>query len=113
MDAMQTDILLIQEPYFFKGIKGLGNAGIIHRGGTLNEKARACIFSRRGLNCTILPQLSSNDLTACLLKYKKSGKEKKLICCSAYLPYDEQVPTKELLDLIKYCKNNNLELLVG
>jgi hypothetical protein len=27
MDMMQTDILLIQEPYFFKGIQGVGDTG--------------------------------------------------------------------------------------
>jgi hypothetical protein len=58
MDAMQTDLILIQEPYYFKGIRGLGESGNVHRGGALNLRARACIFSRKGLNCRILPQFS-------------------------------------------------------
>jgi hypothetical protein len=92
MDTMQTDINLTQEPYFFKGIQGLGDTWNIHRGGPSNERARACIFSRKNINCTLLPQFSSNDFTTCLLKYHRNGKEMKLICCSAYQPYDKAVP---------------------
>jgi hypothetical protein len=113
MDAMQTDLILIQEPYYFKGIRGLGESGNVHRGGALNLRARACIFSRKGLNCRILPQFSDNDLTSCMLKYHQNGEEKQLIVCSAYLPYDQQVPTNTLVNVVNYCNSNNIEILIG
>jgi hypothetical protein len=38
-----------------------------------------------------------------------------MVACSAYLPHDSEDPhpTKELEDLVRYCKNENLYLVVG
>jgi len=37
----------------------------------------------------------------------------KLVICSAYLPYDSEdpPPSKELEELVRYCKNENLYLV--
>lgn len=101
LDSGQTGIVLIQEPYFFRGgVRELGNAGLLHYV-TGNKPARACVFARKDVNSLLLKQFSNNGLG------------KTLICCSAYLPYDESVPTPELIRLVNYCKGKNLDLLIG
>ena len=45
----------------------------------------------------------------------EDGAERRLVVCSAYLPYDSEdpPPSWELEDLVRYCKNENIQLLVG
>ena len=59
---MHTKIFLIQEPYFFKEIRGLDNEwGFTYylRNGC---KSRACIYIRKDVNAMMLPQFCSNDM---------------------------------------------------
>ena len=41
--------------------------------------------------------------------------ERRLVVCSAYLPYDSEDPPpyRELEELLRYCENENIQLLVG
>jgi hypothetical protein len=40
--------------------------------------------------------------------------QRRMVVCSAYLPYDsEDPPSRELEDLVRYCEKENLHLLVG
>jgi hypothetical protein len=63
----------------------------------------------------MLPGFSCRDLVAVLIKYNEEGAERCLVVCSAYLPYDSEdpPPSKELEDLVRYCENENLCLVVG
>jgi len=50
-----------------------------------------------------------------LIKYNEEGAERRLVVCSAYLPYDSEdpTPTKEFEDLVHLCEKEILYLVVG
>ena len=52
---------------------------------------------------------------AVLIKYNEEGAERRLVVCSAYLPYDSEdlPPTKEFEYLMHFCEKENLYLVVG
>ena len=52
---------------------------------------------------------------AILIKYIAAGAERQLVVCSAYLPYgsEDPPPSRELEELVRYCKNENLCFIVG
>jgi hypothetical protein len=58
----------------------------------------------------MLPGFSHRDLVAILIRYNEEGAERRLVVCSAYLPYnpEEPPPSKELEDLVRYCETENL-----
>ena len=62
-----------------------------------------------------LSGFSCRDLVAVIVKYDEDGAERRLVVCSAYLPYDSEdpPPSRELEDLMRYYKNENIQLLVG
>jgi hypothetical protein len=63
----------------------------------------------------VLPDFFCRDLVAVLVKYCEEWAERKIVVCSAYLPYDSEdpPPTKELEDLVRYCEKEHVHLLVG
>jgi hypothetical protein len=63
----------------------------------------------------MLPGLSCRDPVAVLINYNEEGVERRLVVCSAYLPYDSEdpPPSKELDDLVHYFEKENLYLVVG
>jgi hypothetical protein len=63
----------------------------------------------------MLPGFSCRHLVEVLIKYNEEGAERRLIVCSAHLPYNsgDTPPSKELEGLVGYCENENLYLLVG
>jgi hypothetical protein len=78
------------------------------------DRPQACILTRNQ-TAWMLPGFSSRDLVAVLIKYKKRGAERRLVVCSAYLTYDSEdpPPSKELEELVEYCENEDLYLVVG
>jgi hypothetical protein len=60
-------------------------------------------------------RVSLADLVAVLVRYNKEGVERRLVVCSAYLPYDSEdpPPSRELEELVRYCENERIQLLVG
>ena len=114
LDSGQTGICLIQEPYFYKGgVRGLGEAGLLHCVTSNDGPVRACVFTNKCINAMLLKQFSSRDFVAVQIRYKSDGFNRVLIVCSAYLPYENSVPTPELEKITHYCKNNGLNLLIG
>jgi hypothetical protein len=63
----------------------------------------------------MLPGFSSRDLVAVLINYNEEGVERRLVVCSAYLPYDfeDPPPNKEFEDHVRNCEKENLYLAVG
>jgi hypothetical protein len=47
-------------------------------------------------------RFACRDLVAVLVKYNKDGAERRLVVCSAYLPYDSEdpPPSRELEELV-------------
>jgi hypothetical protein len=109
------DMALIQEPWYHKDcIRGLNIPGytLYSAGGT--ERPRACILVG-GMTNWMLPGFSCRDLVAVLVKYLEDETERRVVICSAYLPYDSEdpPPTKELEELIRYCEEEHLYLIIG
>ena len=113
--VVQTCIAIIQEPWLVKGtIRGLGSCGKVLRANTA-DKTRTCIITK-GVDATLLPQLSCGDLTAVQLRFKlMDGIYRDVIIGSAYMPYDSEdlPPQEEIKRLVAYAKDKGLELLLG
>jgi hypothetical protein len=110
-----TDMALIQEPWYHdECIRGLYIPGynLYCVGGKVRPRAR---ILARNMNIWVLPAFSCRDLAAVLVKYIEDGGEWWLVVCSAYLPYDSKgpPPSRELEELVQYCENENLYLIVG
>ena len=67
------------------------------------------------MNIWELPGFSCRDLVAVPVRYDEDEAERRLVVCSAYLPYDSADPplSRELEDQVRYCENENVQLLVG
>lgn len=114
LDSGVTGVSLVQEPYCFNGgVRGLGSSGNLHVVLSQTGNARACVYTARGINAILLREFSSGDFTAVRIQYKRGLETKSMICCSCYLPYEGEVPTKELALITAYCLRNNLDLIVG
>ena len=114
LDSGATGICLIQEPYCYRGgVRGLGSSGSLHVVLSGEGSARACIYTARGINASLLHEFSSSDFTAVRIQYEQGGQSKTVICCSCYLPYEGDVPTNELANITNYCVRNNIVLIVG
>ena len=105
-----TDMALIQEPWHREGrIRGLNIPGYTLFSASGKDRPRACILTKNE-TVWMLPGSSCRDLVAVLIKYNEEGAERRLVVCSAYLPYDSKdpPPSKELEELGRYCENENL-----
>jgi len=109
------DMALIQETWYSeRHIRGLNIPGytLFSAGGI--DTPRACILPRNETDW-MLPGFSCRDLVAVLMKYNEDGAERRLVVCSAYLPYDSEDPTpsKEFEEIVRYCEGENLYLVIG
>jgi hypothetical protein len=109
------DMALIQEPWYHENcIRGLNIPGytLYSAGGT--DKPTACILVG-SMTSWMLPGFSCRDLVAVLVMYLEGEMERRLVMCSAYLPYDSEdsTPTKELEELVQYCEEEHLYLIIG
>jgi hypothetical protein len=67
------------------------------------------------MNAWVLPGFFCGDLVAILIKCIEDGAEMRVVVCSDYLPYDSKDPplSRKMEELVRYCENGNLRLLVG
>jgi len=106
---------LIQELWYHKDcIRGLNITGYTLYSAGGKGRPRACILARN-MNIWVLPKFSCRDVIAVLVKYNEDGAERRLVVCSAYPPHDSEdpPPSRELEELMRYCENENLYLIVG
>jgi hypothetical protein len=77
------------------------------------DRPTACILARN-MNIWVLPGFSSRDLVAVLINYNESETERRLVICSADLPYDSDDPpsSREFEELVFYYDEKNLNLLI-
>jgi len=86
------DVALVQEPWYCEDcIRGLNVPGYTLYSAGGKERPRACILARN-INAWGLPGFSCRDLVAIQIKYIADGAERRLVICSAYLPYDSKDP---------------------
>jgi len=109
------DLALIQEPWYRDDcVSGLNIPGYTLYSARGKDRSRACILGR-DMNIWEFPGFSYRDLVAVLVKYEEDGAERRLVVCSAYMPYDseEPPPSRKLEELVRYCEKENIQLLVG
>jgi hypothetical protein len=109
------DMALIQETWY-RGdcIRGLNFPGHTLFSAKGTERPQACILTK-DKTAWMLLGFSCRNLVAVLIRYNEEGAERRLVVCSAYLPYDseEPPPSKEFEDLTRYCETEDLYLVVG
>jgi hypothetical protein len=96
---------LIQEPWYREGcIMGLNIPGytLYPLGGKNRRRARILV---RNMNLWVLLDLFYGVLVVVLVKYF-DGTERKMVVCSAYLPYDSEDPPQSK-DLVRYCEKEH------
>jgi hypothetical protein len=87
------DMTLIPEPWYHGGcIRVLNIPGYTLFSVNGIDRPRACILTRNE-TAWMLPGFSCRDLVAVLIKYNEEGVERRLVVCSAYLPYDSEHPS--------------------
>jgi hypothetical protein len=83
---------LIQELWYRKyHILGLNIPGYTVFCASGTDRPTACIPARK-MNIWMLPGFSCRDLVASLINYNEGEEERRLVVCSAYLPYDSKDP---------------------
>ena len=108
-----SDISLIQEPWLNRGlVKGLGSGGRLFYSSENNP--RACILVAKHVKAA-LTSFCSRDIVAVQVQYKQREINKEIVVCSAYFPFDspDPPPTREFMDLVNYCRDRKVDLLVG
>lgn len=114
LNSRTTHLSLIQEPYVLRGkVMGLGSTGKLHYVASLEAQARACVFTSSRLRAVMLAQFSHRDFVAVRVRLGSETQPFEVVICSAYLPYDGMVPTRELRAVTEFCSRNNLHLIVG
>ena len=108
---MTTDkplIILAQEPYLQKGKVKVFSKDIKIFCSAENNN-RSCIFTNKNIKGLLLNQYSDRDMTTISVQLDN----KKILFCSLYCPFDspQSPPTKLLIDLVKYVKDNNLKIV--
>lgn len=113
----KREIILIQEPYFFRnknrGLEGSGHKLVV--GYEEEVRPRTCILASPDVSVIPLPQLGSRDATTAVLEYKVSKGGRKLLICSLYLPYDDARPPilEDLERIIAFARERGLPMLIG
>jgi len=83
---------LKQEPWYYEDrIRGLNMPGYTAGG---IDRPRACILAKN-MTIGMLLGFSCRDLVAVVINYNEDGVERRLVLCSAYLPYEAKDPPHE------------------
>jgi len=110
-----VDVALVHEPWYREDcIRGLTVPVYTLYSAGGKERPRASILVRN-MNARVLPHFSCRDLVAIQVEYLEDGTERRLVVCSAYLPYDSEdpQPSREMEELVRYCEKENLRRIVG
>jgi ribonuclease HI len=110
LGMLQTNICLIQEPWVNKGkIRGLGGRGNLYSFGSYAASPRACIITSRDIKAWPLLPYCSRDVTAIRTLWSTGI----VVFASVYMAAEEDCPPPKVRDLVEYCSNNNLPLIIG
>ncbi|XP_018795541.1 PREDICTED: uncharacterized protein LOC108973008 [Bactrocera latifrons] len=105
-------ILLIQEPWVFKGeVRGLNSKRSKVIWVLSSERPRSCVVVRADIDFFCISEFLTQDLVAVQVK-DKEGLD--FVLASAYFPGETAtVPTPSILSLVEYCRRNNLPPTLG
>lgn len=115
MEEKDIDIALVQEPWVRgAAIMGLKTVGTVFKKDG-EDKPRACIVVKKGINAWSLPQFSGRDLSTIMIEISTGGVKETLVIASSYMADDVQIgiPPENVTELVDYCNQNNKKLVVG
>ena len=104
-------ISLIQEPYCYRNkvcCLNKKNMDLLYKQGS--GRPRAAIYSTLGAGLTVIPELTTVD---CVTALWPQHKDRDVVVCSAYLDIEKAVLTPELKNVVTYCEDNRLGLILG
>ncbi|XP_060530104.1 uncharacterized protein LOC132704247 [Cylas formicarius] len=85
---------------------------MLHSVDSLEDGPRACILTM-GLEAFFLRDKASRDLVPILVRSPTRDGVREVVVASAYFPGDRSCPPQEISDLVSYCEEANLPLLIG
>lgn len=112
----QIDLAFIQEPWIANTGRISGLSGASGKVVSFGVKPRACLVIKNKINYFILSGFCSRDATAVHLKVPVGESKMDIVVCSAYFPGDRNAdmpPTKEVRELVAFCRRKNFHLIVG
>lgn len=112
--STKETIALIQEPWIRAGrVCGLSNlSGKLLLDSTCSNP-RACIFVPRTIPAVPLTEFCSRDLATARLRSVSGGVLGDVIVASVYMPADEDIPPRNVAELVRYCEINRFQLVIS
>lgn len=108
-------IALVQEPWTNKNqIRGLcpRNCKLVYS--TSGERPRTAILIGNEISFIPMTEFITKDLVAINVTIPTERGKQEAVIASAYFPGDQSdVPPEEVTDLVNYCRQKNLQLLIG
>ena len=110
LNESKNGIALLQEPWVVKGaVRGI-KYGETHYAKV--DHPRACVVTGEDINAWFLPQYSNRDTST--VRVEGIGADQPIIVCAAYLTHeDNEVPPQILKNLVDYCDQQRLPLIIG
>lgn len=110
MEQKCSSIVLVQEPWTIgENICGRLPHTSLHIGVCNGLRPRAVIYTR-GVRAWKLVTLSGRDLVAVQVK-SPDGQD--IVLASAYMAAEKPAPTQEVRDLVAFCEQRDLPLIIG
>jgi len=103
------DILLIQEPYYYKGFKLNPNTYTQFQ---VADQPRASIIFSKNLQVVTMTQLTTRD-TACILWQTNNDQAPEILVCSTYLDITKDPVIYDIDKCLEYSKDNHIPILIG
>ena len=115
LHRQEADLVLIQEPYLYKGgVSGLGGTGGKLTYARNVKNPRTCIYVKNDISFLPMVDFCSRDLVTIRLKQHMEGSSREFVLASAYLPYEvNSPPSQEVRRLVNSCMELKKQLLIG
>ena len=104
-------ILLIQEPWVFRGeVRGLNTKASKVIWDLSSERPRSCVVVRNDIDFFCISEFLTQDLVAVQVKDKEGAD---FVLAAAYFPGETTTaPPNEIHHLMEYCRSNKLPLVL-
>ena len=105
---------MAQEPWVYKGaIRGSPPAASKHVGCGRQDRPRSCIYTSADLDAWMLPKYSNADVVTVSINNLQGIVAKTVVFSSVYMAEENTAPPQLVEDLVAYCNQNNLPLVIG
>lgn len=114
-ESDSIDVAVRQEPWTMGGkIAGLKPQHSNVRYCRSATRPRTCIIYSNMVSCVLIPELCSANIVTIILSAETEEGIKRVVICSAYFPGDTRgCPPQKMSDIIAYCAESKLQLIVG